>query len=343
MFRFEQIEYLYLILLLPVLAVLFYLLVRHKQSTLKKLGQYNLISKLFPDWSITKEWIKTILFLIGLGFCFVALANPQWGARKQKIKAKSTDVIIALDISQSMMAEDLSPNRLERAKRFTTSLINSLKGERIGLIYFAGSAYLQMPLTNDYAAAEIYTKSANTAQAGTQGTAIAEAIDLAMVTFGEDNGTQKAIIIISDGENHDQEAIDAATTAQEKGAFVYTIGVGTEDGAMIPFINQKGGKEFKKDKSGNPVRSSLNVGLLQDIATTSGGEFYLMEQSPRLLSEIKNEINKLEKKEVEQRSFTDFASYFQYFLFFGLLFLIIEYFVSNTINKNWNLKKHLNI
>lgn len=342
MFRFETSEFLYLLLLLPIMALVFFLLLKLKERSLSKLGDPEIIKRLFPNWSRRKEWIKTFLVLAGLGLAIIAWANPQWGARKQKVKAKRSDVIIALDISRSMMAEDISPNRLERAKRFTTSLIKELRGERIGLIYFAGSAYLQMPLTADYAAAELFVKSANTTLAGTQGTAIAEAIDLAQVTFGTENPTQKALILISDGENHDQESLEAAAIAQENGTFIFTVGVGTEEGAMIPYeVNGK--RQYKVDNSGNPVKSALNVGLMQDVANAAGGKFYMMNQNPTLFNEIKAQINKLEKQEVEQRSLTDFVSYFQYFLFFGILFFILEYFLSNTSRKNWSLREKLNI
>ncbi len=342
MFRFEHVEILWFLLGIPALVFIFYLLLKWKENQIRKLGDPAVIKRLFPNWSVKKEWLKTILLALGFFFGIIALANPQWGNRKQRVTAKSTDVILALDISQSMMAEDISPNRIEVAKRFTAQLIKSLRGERIGLIYFAGSAYMQMPLTNDYAAAELFIKSANTTQAGTQGTAIAEAIDLAQVSFGSDNPTQKALIIISDGENHDNEAIQAAKQAKDNGTFIYTIAVGSEEGAMVPFMN-RGRKEFKKDRSGNPVKSAINIPMMKDLADAGGGSFYIMEQSPKLMNQIKSEINKLEKKEVEQRSFTDYASYFQYFLLIAILFFVFEQFLSNSSNSSWSLRKFLNI
>ena len=178
-----------------------------------------------------------------------AASNPQWGTKKDKVKAQSADIFIAFDISQSMMAQDISPSRLERAKRFTEKLIRSLKGDRVGLIYFAGDAYLQMPLTNDYAAAELFIKSANPNLAGTQGTAIDEAIDLAVRAYEEDVKHQRALIIISDGEDHDEDAISMAKEGADAGLVIYTIGVGTETGAYIPFMN-RGRTEFKKDDEG---------------------------------------------------------------------------------------------
>ena len=328
MFRFESIEGMYLLALVPLVILALYVSLHLKERQLKKLMSNTAFSRLIPEWSKLYEWIKIFLMALSVFFLCVAWANPQWGTKRQKVKAKSSDIIIALDISQSMMAEDISPNRLERAKRMAVQLIQSLKGNRIGLIYFAGSAYLQMPLSNDFAAAEIFIKSANTQQAGTQGTAIADAIDLAISAFTDDQKSQKAMIIISDGENHDIEAIEAARNAKENGTFIYTIGVGTEAGDVIPVI-KNGRKEFKVDKAGTPVRSKLNIALMQDIASAGDGETYLLNEGEQLIADIKSELVKLEKKEVEQRSFSDFESYFQYFLFFGILFLAMEFLFTN--------------
>jgi len=338
MFRFEASYILWFLLLLPLGILLVWLSFKWKKSVINKAGDYNVFTRLFPNWSAQKEWIKSSFLLMAIAFLMIAWANPQWGSRKQKVKAKSSDVIIALDISQSMMAEDVSPNRMERSKRFVTELIKKLKGERVGLIYFAGSAYLQMPLSNDYASAELFVKSASPRQAGTQGTVIADAITLAGTIFGTENPTQKALIIISDGENHETEAIIAAETAKENGTYVYTLGIGTESGAHVPF-EERGQKVYKKDAAGKTVSSALNVGLLKDIASAGGGEFYMIDQTMSALPALDAEIDRLEKQEVEQRSFTDYNSFFQYFLFIGILLLIFEYFISNVSNKKGSWKR----
>ena len=191
-----------------------------------------------PDASVSRLWVKNVSVLLGLFFLFVAAANPQWGTKKEKMKVESADIFIAFDISQSMMAQDISPSRLERAKRFTEKLIRKLKGDRIGLIYFAGDAYLQMPLTTDYAAAELFVKSANPNLAGTQGTAIDEAIDLAMKAYEEDVRHQRALIIITDGEDHEGKANAKAIEGANDGLVIYTIGVGTENGTYVPYLNR---------------------------------------------------------------------------------------------------------
>ncbi|MDF1696330.1 MAG: VWA domain-containing protein [Saprospiraceae bacterium] len=270
--------------------------------------------------------------LIGIAFLFIAASNPQWGTKKEKIKAQSADIFIAFDISQSMMAQDISPSRLERAKRFCEKLIQNLKGDRIGLIYFAGDAYLQMPLTNDYAAAELFIKSANPNLAGTQGTAIDDAIELAMRAYEEDVQHQRALIIISDGEDHDQDAISMAKEGSDAGLVIYTVGVGTETGAYIPFVN-RGRSEFKKDEDGAPVMSRLNVPNLQEIARNGGGEFYLVSDGSEAITDLKDRMSRLQKREVEQKSFSEYNSYFQWFLGIGFIFLFVEWILPNGLRR----------
>jgi len=337
MFRFEIQTALLLLLLIPVGLVLVWLTQKWKQKTMEGLGEHSILSRLFPDWSVMREWLKSGIFLTGLALLFISWANPQWGTRTEKVKAKSSDVIIALDISQSMLAEDISPNRMERAKRFCVEMLHRLQGERIGLIYFAGSAYLQMPLTQDFANAQVHIKSANPQQAGTQGTVIADAIELARQTFTDDSPSQKAVILISDGENHETEAMAAAEAALAEGIHLYTVGIGSEKGGMVPFT-QNGRTAYKSDASGNPITSVLNIGMLQDLAEAGGGKFYLLDQVMSALGDLDNEIDKLEKKEVEQRSFTDYNSYFQLFLFPAFLLLFIEYFISTSKRKNSSWK-----
>ncbi len=303
-----------------------------RKNRIAKAGDPALIERLMPDSSTKRIWVKNILILLGLLFVFFAASNPQWGTKKEKIKAQSADIFIAFDISQSMMAQDISPSRLERAKRFTEKLIQNLKGDRVGLIYFAGDAYLQMPLTNDYAAAELFIKSANPNLAGTQGTAIDEAIDLAMKAYEEDVKHQRALIIISDGEDHDAEAIAMAKDGAEAGLVIYTIGVGTETGAYIPYMN-RGRNEFKKDEEGAPVMSRLNIPNLQEIARNGGGEFYLVNQGEDGIKDLKERLDRLQKREVEQKSFSEYNSYFQWFLGIGFLLLLLEWILPNGLRR----------
>ncbi|MBL0099900.1 MAG: VWA domain-containing protein [Saprospiraceae bacterium] len=270
-----------------------------------------------------------MVLTIGAILCLIiAAANPQYGLKKDKVKVNKSDIFIALDISNSMNATDISPSRLEKSKRFASQLIESRKGDQLGLILFAGGAYLQMPLTIDYAAADLFARSANTDMAGSQGTAIGEAIDLAMRSAKEKN--QRALIIISDGEDHDEDAIQMAEKATEAGWSVFTVGAGTPEGGYIPVINA-GREEFKMDDEGNPVKTVLNKDLLQKIADAGKGQFYLLnDKTTDIISDLNTKIDQLQKHAVEVRSYSEYRSFYQYFLIAGIFLLLISYFmVSN--------------
>ncbi len=328
MFRFEYISHLNWLWLLPVLVLLYLGYMRYRQSQRDKLGSHALLGRLIDGEVPHRSHIKMGMITVAMLSFILALANPQWGNKKEKVMAKSSDVFIALDISQSMMAEDISPNRMERAKRLTQNIVRALRGNRLGLILFAGNAYLQMPLTSDYSAAELFVSSANTNQAGTQGTAISEAINLALRSFEKSKTSQRAMIIITDGESHDDEAVAAATEAAANGLNIYTIGVGTSEGAFVPYRTQSG-EQFKRDDEGNPVTSRLNQELIKDLAQAGQGVSYLIGEGNSIITNIKKEIDQLEKEEVEQRAFTDYNSYFQYLIGIGLLLLIIQFMIPD--------------
>ena len=294
---------------------------RHRQ--LAKWAKKPLIESQRSGISSKRSWWKKALTLISLALMCISWANPQWGTRKEQVKAQSTDVIIALDISHSMLAQDISPSRLERSKRFIQKLIEALQSNRIGLIFFAGGAYLQMPLTNDYAAAALFVQSANTDQAGTQGTAIDEAVELAIKAFDPGADHQKALILLSDGEDHDADAVDAVTAARDQNIFTYTVAVGTEEGAFIPII-ERGAETYKRDSEGNPVRTQLNIPYLQEVASAGDGRFYLVNQGQEAIDDLKIGIDNMQKREVEMKSFTDYNSYFGYFLALAILLLVLE-------------------
>ena len=318
--------------LVPVVAVVLLLAYKRRSQLLAKVGDLPLVERLIPEYSSRRWWYKFVLIVLSLAFLIFSATNPQWGTKKEKIKAQSADIYIALDISQSMMAKDISPSRLERAKRWTEKLVENLKGDRIGLIYFAGDAYLQSPLTSDYATVEVFVRSANTNLAGTQGTAIDEAINLAVKAYEDDVQHQRALVIISDGEDHSEAAVAAATAARDMGLSIYTVGAGTEQGSYVPFVN-RGVEQFKKDSEGAPVMSRLNVNYLQEVAKAGSGEFYLLNQGQDAIDDIKSKLARLQRREVEQRSFSEYNSYFQYFLLVGLLLCFIEWIMPNT--KRW--------
>ncbi|MBK9744155.1 MAG: VWA domain-containing protein [Saprospiraceae bacterium] len=229
------------------------------------------------------------------------------GAKREKAKVENIDIMIALDISNSMNARDVSPSRLERAKKYITDLIQSRKGDQIGLIFFAGSAYLQMPLTSDYAAAEMFAKTANSNMAGTQGTAIGEAIDLAMRSVKEVN--QRALIIISDGEDHDEDALNLAAKAKDADWTLLTVAVGTEEGGMVPAVVD-GQETYKTDEDGNPVRSIVNQKLLEQIADEGNGKFYVLNMDEnKIVDDMQVQLEKIQKRAVEIKSYTEFRSF----------------------------------
>lgn len=295
---------------------------------MERLGNEELVQQLMPYYSKVRQWFKFVFIIISILFLGLAYANPQWGTKREKVKRKSSDVFIALDISRSMNTADLQPSRLERSKKFATKLINQLQGERIGVIVFAGNAYVHMPLTIDYSAASLFIDSANPEQILTQGTAIESAIELAELSFEKDNDQHKALVVISDGENHEEAAISKAKQAYDKGMLIFTVGAGTPEGGYVPVIFG-GYSDYKRDKFGELVRSKLNEDMLQQVADAGGGDYYnIISGEETVLTSLKQKIEEIEKREFEQRMFDEYESYFWIFLIPGILFLVIEFLIS---------------
>lgn len=333
MFRFENISHLYGLVLVVIVLITFLMYMAFRNRGLRELGNWSSLQKMIPGFSKRKPILKFVFSAVALLCICIGWANPQWGSKKEKVQAKAVDVFIALDISNSMLCEDVRPSRLEQAQKFGQELVVGLKGERIGLILFAGNAYLQMPLTNDYAAAAMFMRSANTKMAPTQGTAIAEVIDLATSSFSEDNKHHKALVIITDGENHDETALVKAQAASEEGMLTFTVGVGTSEGGPIP-ISFNGRKAYKQDRSGQVVTSKMNPEMLTELASKGNGTYFnLQENSDKVITELRKRIDKIEKRDIEQRSFTEYNSYFQYFIGFALLLLLIDIFFSYQKNQ----------
>ncbi|MBC7884746.1 MAG: VWA domain-containing protein [Saprospiraceae bacterium] len=327
MFRFESISAIYLLALIPVMMVIFLWGIKLLNKRKSQFGKPELIERLMSFQTGKSNRVRFGLLILAVLFIILAATNPQWGFKKDKIKVNNSDIFIALDISSSMNTTDINPSRIEKAKKFVESLIEARKGDQIGLIFFAGSAYLQMPLTYDYAAAELFVKSANTEMAGTQGTAIGEAINLAQRSINTKEQNQRALIIISDGEDHDEEALDQAKNAVSDGWNIFTIGVGTAEGGYVPVLRD-GREEFKTDDEGNPVKSVLNRTLLSDLAENGHGEFYMLEDGHDIINDLNGKIEKLRKRATEVRSFSEFKSYYQYLLAIGLFLLITDFFIS---------------
>ncbi len=322
MFRFEHPEFFWLGLL-PVLIIAGFFL----RSYLTRKGWTSWGSKLSNEKVPGRFRDKpSLIWLSGLAVILLSIAavNPQWGYKTESVENKTADIYICLDISNSMLAEDVAPNRLEKAKRFALDLTSAFKTDRIGLILFAGNAYIQSPLTSDWHAIELYLNAAHPDQAGTQGTAIGEAIRLADKSAKEeDQESEGALIIITDGEDHDSDAPQAIQESVTKGWSTYVVGVGTEEGGTIP-VMINGNKDLKRDENGQPVRTKVNRPLMTDLAQQGNGKYYDLNDSPTIIQDLKSELKKLERSHLEKRSFSEHKSYFQWFLLPALLLILLS-------------------
>ncbi|HMQ46669.1 MAG TPA: VWA domain-containing protein [Saprospiraceae bacterium] len=327
MFRFEHIEHLYVLGILPALILFFWLTWLARKQALLRFGNKELVEQLMPAFSRYKHYLKFSLLIAALALLIVGWANPQFGSKLATVKRKSVDVIIALDLSQSMAAQDIAPSRLDRARRFAQNLVDGLKGERLGLIVFAGSAFLQSPVTTDYGIIDLSLRSASPEILPDQGTNIGEAIELARRSYDEKNQSHKALVIISDGEEHEENALKQAQEAQNEGVLIFAVGVGTEEGGFVP-VSENGRENYKRDQTGNPVVSKLNEEVLRGIAKEANGQYFnLNSNSQVVLNALKEGISQMEKQELEERIFTEYQSHFQWFIGLGLLLLLIEFMI----------------
>lgn len=334
MFRLQHPELLPLFLLLPVIAGLYLLMRSWKKKTLNRFGESSLIRRLFPDVSITRPGIKFTLLMIASVFFIAGLCGPLIGSKLEEVKRKGADIIIALDISNSMNAEDLKPSRLERARQAISRLVDRLQGDRIGIIVFAGDAYVQLPMTTDYGAAKMFLGTIDTDLVPKQGTAIGAAIDLAVDSFTDTTRKHSAIIVITDGENHEDDAVKAAREAADQGIRVYTIGMGSEQGAPIPMFNNGTRIGFRQDQSGKTVITRLDANKLSEIADAGNGRFIRATNSDDGLDLITRELGSLDRKEFKAKMYTDYENQFQYFLAATLFFLLLE-FVPGERKSKW--------
>jgi Ca-activated chloride channel family protein len=333
MYQLENKYYLYALGLIPVFIIIYLLVGVWRKKALKSFGDLNVISRLFPDVSKAKRNAKFILFLVAFTFLVIGIVNPQIGTKLEEVKRKGADIMLCLDVSNSMKAEDLQPNRLEKSKQAISKLIDKLDGDRIGIVVFGGEAYVQLPITTDYSAAKLFLESISTDMIPTQGTDIAKAIDMAVESFGKDEGKNKAIVIITDGENHEENAVRAAETAAEKNITIHTIGMGSENGAPIPIYKGNVQEGFKKDKEGNTVITKLNDEALKEIATAGNGIYVRATNSDAGLNNVLEELDKLEKKQFDSKMFSDYEDRFQWFIAAALIFFLIEVFISERKSK----------
>lgn len=323
MFRFEHPDFLYLLLAVPFLTLLLGGYRWWRGRAIRRLGNPALVFRMLDGASEARFWLKNNLLSLSLALLAVAWANPQSGMKTQQVPVRSANVFIALDVSNSMMAEDVKPNRLELAKTFALKLMQTLQNERVGLIFFAGQAYMQMPLTEDMAFASAVLRDADPDYISAQGTAIPLAIELAQRSYDSEPGAGRALIIITDGENHDADAEDAAAAAREKGIAVYMVGVGTPEGGAIP-TGRIGQGQYKVDQNGERIISKLNHELLRAVADAGGGQAYTVQQGETAIRALRAEVDRLQKRDVELRSYSDYNSYYQWILLPALLLLAID-------------------
>ena len=337
MFRFGEPTYLYLLLLLPFLAA-FYLYSNYKRrKNIRRFGDPTLLAQLMPDVSKYRPDVKFWINFVAIGLFSVLLARPQFVSKLETVKRKGVEVIIALDISNSMLAQDVQPSRLEKAKRLISRLVDELDNDKVGMIVFAGDAFTQLPITSDYISAKNFLEAITPTLISKQGTAIVEAINLAARSFTPQEGVGRAIIVITDGENHEGGAVEAAKAAAEKGIQVSVLGVGMPDGAPIPV---EGTNDYRRDREGNVIVTRLNEAMCQEIAKEGKGIYVRVDNSNSAQKAINQEVNKMAKSDVESKVYTEFNEQFQAITWVILLLLLAEILIldrKNPLFKNIHL------
>jgi Ca-activated chloride channel family protein len=322
--KFANPEFLYLLIVLPLLLAVYIYSNYRRLKNLKEYGDTELLKSLMPDVSSYRPGIKFWLSMFAIAFLIVVLARPQFGSKKETVTRQGIETVIALDISNSMLAEDIAPNRLEKAKNIISKLIDKFENDKVGLIVFAGDAFVQLPITNDFISAKMFLESITPSLISRQGTDIGAAINLAMKSFTPNEEVGKAIIVITDGENHEGGAEDAAKAASEKGIAVYMLGVGTADGAPIPTGNAN---EYRKDKDGNIVMTRLNEEMSQNIARAGNGAYIRVDNTNNAQKLLQKEIDKLAKADVTSEVYTEYNEHFFHVAWIVLLLLIIDILV----------------
>lgn len=333
MFQFDHSELLFLLSVIPLIVLFYWFSNKRRKKLLQDFGDLEIIEQLMPDRSKSRPVVKLILLLSALFFFILGLAGPQFGTKLRETKRKGVEIIIALDVSNSMLAEDIQPSRLERAKQSISKLVDQLRNDKIGLIVFAGEAYTQLPITTDYVSAKMFLSNITPNIVPVPGTAIGSAINLAIKSFTPDGKSDKAIIIITDGENHEDDAVDVATSAREKSIFVHTIGIGLPNGAPIPIESGNNQKTYLKDNEGNIVISKLNEVLLQQIATAGSGIYIRATNTQIGLNTIFDEISKMNKTEYKAKRYSEYEDQFQWPIGIAILLLIIEMLVLERRTK----------
>lgn len=331
MINFAQAQYLFLILLIPVFFLMYALMMHMKKNKIRKLGDSRLVAMLMPSVSRSKGWVRVVLFSLAFFFFVIGLSRPQIGAKLKEHETNGVEIMIALDVSNSMLAEDYSPDRLDRAKLAISRLVDKLRDDRIGLIVFAGSSFVQLPITTDYVSAKMFLNSISTESVPIQGTAIGDAINTAIRSFSAQSQKSRAIIVITDGENHEDDPVAAAKQAAQMGIRVFTIGVGSPEGKPIPM-----GGDLLKDSEGNIVVSRLDEDVLREIAKVGSGVYVRAGNSEFGLNPIVETIRKMDAEKFNSVVFEEYDEQYMYFFAIALVFFIIEMLIGER-----KAKKHL--
>ena len=326
MFRLDETIWFWTLLVIPVIILLFVFIQIWRRSAQKKFADSSLLKRLSPNQSLFKSILKVLVLCSAFACLSIALVNPKIGTKLETVRSQGVDIVFAVDVSKSMLAEDIAPNRLEKSKQLVTQIINSLASDRVGIIAYAGKAFPQLPITTDYASAKMFLQNMNTDMLSSQGTAISEAIQLAKTYYDDEEQTNRVLIIISDGEDHGGEAVDIAEEAKEKGIRIITVGVGTIKGGPIPIKQNDVILNYKKDNQGETVITRLDETILKEIAEETDGIYINGTNTNEVVDAIKAVLDKMDKTEFESKQIADFKDQFQWFLGFGIMLLFIDIF-----------------
>ncbi|MEZ7505669.1 VWA domain-containing protein [Flavobacterium sp. Arc2] len=336
----DEIKYLYLLFILPAVVVLFLYNLYWKRKKKKEFGDLELIKKLSPESSVFKPVFKLVVILLALTGLIFGLVNPKIGTKMETVKREGIDIVFAMDVSKSMLAEDIAPSRLEKSKQIVSQIINELGSDRIGIVAYAGSAFPVLPITSDYSVAKMFLQSMNTEMVSSQGTSLDEAIKLSSTYFDDKSKTSKLLILISDGEDHSDGAQAAAEEANKQGMRIITIGLGTEKGGTIPLKKNGVVESYQRDNNDEVVVTKLNRASLETIAKATKGGYIDGNNTKEVVAYIKNTLDKIQKTEFESTQMADFQSQFQWFLGFAFVLLFLDLFL---LEKKTNWVKKLNL
>ena len=331
MFKFANPEYLYLFFAIPVFVIGFIFLNIRKRKSVEKLGTLALVKRMMPELSLKRSYLKFWLILVAIGFGIVVLARPQFGTKVEKVDKKGIELVIAIDVSNSMMAEDIKPSRLAKAKQILTRIIDERRDDKVAIVVFAGEAFIQLPLTPDNQSAKLFLETIDPSLVPVQGTAIGSAIDISMSCFSNDTDIDKAIVLITDGEGHEGDAEGAAARAADQGVHVNVVGIGTTEGAMIPV--SPGSNNMKRDTQGQPVVTKLNEEMCRQIAKAGKGLYAHADNSNSALKSLQAELEKLQKKEIDGIAYSEYDEKYQIFAWVMLALLLLEICVFDKKNR----------